>query len=124
MNNVTNLVIGDWSDDGHGKTATITIKSNLTSKGIEKAFKVGAKKIGVDITSLCEDYEDYGLPDEAIAKLKKAGYEGDEEEGFLEAGYESFAAIYLFTVKIGDPSFEYKEVDGKNINIGGYGLLS
>ena len=120
MNNTINLVIGDWSHDGHEKTETVTVSSNLTIKEIEKAFKIGVNKLGFDITKCCEDYEDHVLPKKANDALKKAGFKGVDEEGYF---YETFADIYLFTVKQGDDSFKYKIVTNQTINIGGYGLL-
>ena len=38
--NIINLVIGDWSGDGHDKRQTITIESNLTLAEITNAYNI------------------------------------------------------------------------------------
>lgn len=123
------LILGDWSDDGHGKTSDVIIESSLTGKEIEEAFKVGAKIIGEDITDYCDEYEDFTIPKKALEKISefishediKEILAEDEDNPYLEQ--ELYAYIYLETAKIGNKDFEYKILYLPELYIGGYGLF-
>lgn len=124
------LVVGDWSDDGHGRADHISIDCNISASKLEAAYKKGAKICDVDLTEhVCRDYQDSELDSESIERLEKFGFkiedflDGDEEPYHLDD--DSFALLWLFIAKLGYPSLEYElvEDDYKNrINIGGYGL--
>jgi len=129
-----NLVVGDWSDDGHGRTETITINTNLTRSEVQRAYKAGVELIGVDLTKeVCRDYEDHKIDDDTWKKFREAGLTKTdvpvwEEEDFEDISSlwvcpKSFAYLYCFIVKKGDSSFEFKVVENKDLNIGGYGLF-
>ncbi len=128
---IINLVIGDWSKDGHNQTETVTISSNLSKKDVEKAFLNGLKKLGFEpgerhhrcYLPIAEDYEDNSL-DESVATVLEANglnvSELTEDSGLWTDGY---LKIWFFVTKLGNPDFEYEIVDGADINIGGYGLF-
>ena len=122
MNKYTiNLVLGDVSGDGHQQSHTETILSNLDVHDFLNAYTKGSTLAGVDITELCKDYEDNIIPEEDIAKLKKAGLDFAISDGIW---IQEFVAIYLFIVKLGDSSFTYEDLDKENtIKIGGYGIF-
>jgi hypothetical protein len=81
--NKTTLVLGDWSDDGHGKTDRISITSNLDTKQIEKAYNKGAKKLGFNfVNDVANDYEDSLLPLPHLKTLIEHGL--DIEQAFDE----------------------------------------
>jgi len=146
LDNTISLVLGDPSDDGHGKTDTFVIKSNLDQKDIEAAYKKGSEKLGFNlINEVCEEYEDSLLPKDKIDILVKNGFtidnlmsssdydredaeeafEDDESSGF-NINSEYFANTYLFIVKLGNKDFQYEMLKGKlnpTIDIGGYGLF-
>lgn len=125
MDNIITLTCGDWSADGHGRTSSDTIRTNLTQKEIVKAYEKGAKIIGVDLSEdLCTDYEDNAFPGKA-----RQAY-ADHGMGFSEYGGDStcldsylFTKLYLFTAQVGNPEFKYEVVDSDEITIGGYGLF-
>lgn len=134
--NTINLVVGDWSNDGHGRTDTITISTNLSRSAVQKAYKAGAEVVGVDLTKdVCRDYEDHYIDDDVLDKFRKAGLtqadvpEWKEEDlstidaSSLWVGSEIFAHLYCFIVKKGAPAFEFTVVENKDLNIGGYGLF-
>ena len=56
------LVLGDWSDDGHGKTNKVLLLANKTVKEIQDAYKASCKLTGMsfnhneDYTGLNRDY--------------------------------------------------------------------
>lgn len=130
------LVLGDWSQDGHNKTETVLIESNLSKKEIEKAYQKGAEKAGISICDCCEDYEDNQLSPDQIEKLEafipglrkefeKHGAVFEEDED-VRIYTDEFTFCYLETVKFGNPKFKYKIVkaDSAEIQIGGYGLFT
>lgn len=129
----TKLVMGDWSDDGHGKTEDIVIKSNLTSKQLEAAYKKGVKKLGFDFSEVCcADYEDSEVPEEYQEKLLKAGLADylpeDQLEGdgnwFDDFYTDHYMWVWMFIAHLGDPSLVWENAKEVNsINIGGYGLF-
>lgn len=57
--------LGDYSDDGHGKTKSFSIEIvadpgvRLTDKRIRKNYEANAEKLGFGIGNLWEDYEQY-----------------------------------------------------------------
>lgn len=129
------LIVGDWSDDGHGKTDIYLIKSNLSKKDIEEAFDQGVAKIGCDITDHCKGYTDSKIAREEYNKFVAQGFkrgdyiyeDEDDESGPFYVSSETYRDLYLFTVKCGNDNFIFKHVfeDRKNdIKIGGYGLFS
>lgn len=130
------LIVGDWSRDGHEKSEVVKIKSNLTLEELQAAYKDGSKLIGVDlIKNVCKDYEDNKIPKEICEKILKSlaalnlkssleWFEEDLEEDVWI--YESeWAYVILDVCRIGCPNFEWEEVeDGENWKIGGYGVFS
>lgn len=134
---VIELEMGDWSGDGHSQTQSLHIRTNLTAKQIEAAFKKGARKIGLDITKCCEDYEDSSLTKDQFEILRKAGWDPEncwnynyaKENGQLDdddsfsLSTDEFADIYIFTVQQGNSDFEHEELNKERIDIGGYGLF-
>lgn len=144
LNHIVNLIVGDWSADGHGLTEIITIHTNLSKKDIESAFKNGSRKINIDFeNNLCSEYGDNTIDKEEwnkfiVAGLKLENLDGLENwaikgiendlkmQGKVHVWSELFAHLYLFVVKLGNVDFQYKfsEHDTSNINIGGYGLFN
>lgn len=60
------LVLGDWSDDGHGKHDKILLESNVSVKDIQKAYKASCRSTGVsfngneDFTEVDRGWEEKG----------------------------------------------------------------
>lgn len=128
MREIVRVVLGDWSDDGHGKTETYVIKTNLSGKELEKAFKAGVKKSGFDITEHCGDNEDYAIPDDLYDYFEKAGVVFDsiqDEPGNHFCCTDDFFHVYMKTCEIGNDTLKWsveKNYDNE-IRIGGYGLF-
>jgi hypothetical protein len=136
---IINLLVGDWSHDGHEKTQKFTIESSLNQKELMKAYKKGCKIIGFDLTKdCCAEYEEFTLLREHKEKLKLNGFykdpdqlndlEEEEEKEYSEEDPENFMYadafkdIWLFFIKTGNPSFTFNQKT-ETINIGGYGLF-
>jgi len=131
----TQLVVGDWSDDGHGKTEVFQVIHNLASSdSLEDAFVRGSELLEIDMEQIACDYEAPYIYRGQIDKLLKAGFDSDTESftmpeeldayGYVE-GPEGFINIWLFIAKQGNPDLEYEILPTYKdvINVGGYGLF-
>jgi hypothetical protein len=71
------IVLGDWSDDGHGKTGTyiVTIPDNLnlTHQQLSDNYAKNSEALGFSADNLFSEYEEYALSEDKVEKLKKAG---------------------------------------------------
>jgi len=129
--NLINLVIGDWSGDGHCQTETIQVESSLNKNELQVAYEAAAKKTKVRLVeAVVSDYEDNMISETDFKKLQKAGIVMDEiffkdEEGNWDYSLDatSFAMLYLEMIKIVNPAFKYAFPDVPTIRIGGYGLF-
>lgn len=133
--NTVQLVTGDPSADGHGKTETILVKTNLSAALLQKAYKKGSKVVGFDFNgNVATDYEDSVIPERYLDSLKhfnlldeELASELNEGDDYYLDGPEEFASIWLGIAKLGNPALEYEivEPDYENqIEIGGYGLFN
>ena len=129
MNNIINLILGDWSHDGHGKASVATIRSTLTKSEVEEAYLKGTKKIGFSfVEDVGSDYSDIGCPidQEQVDMLEEIGIDTTGiDYTDLSISEEGFVDIYLDIVKLGTDTFEWERVtaDENHIRIGGYGLF-
>jgi hypothetical protein len=131
MNNThrIDLILGDPSGDGHGKSQTVVINSNLSKHELLAPYQAGTKLVGFDfINEVCKEYEDCRMKREYKTKLLELGffdfYEDGLEQDTCYLDQELFAQIFLFICKLGDTLFEYQIVESNSyINIGGYGLF-
>lgn len=71
------LPIGDWSDDGHGKTETFIFGCNKPMTAVVEAFNKAAKKFPSEThpTSIFSDYEDHSLSAEDYFAIFDVGYD-------------------------------------------------
>lgn len=127
---IINLHMGDSSNDGHEKSAIVTIRSNITKTNVEAAYAAGVKKTNVDWSNVVAvEYKDNIVPKNVIKKLAKHGFFADDELDHDDEGYvawiDTYANIWLFIAKLGNPNFKYEIVDDEDcrIDIGGYGLF-
>lgn len=79
-----NMNLGDWSDDGHGKTETRTYGCNKPFKAVVAAYEKACKLLPTEIhpDKIFEDYEDHSLTEETYFAIFDAGY--DMLAGFNE----------------------------------------
>lgn len=140
------LVVGDWSHDGHEKTDTIVIKSSLTLKQLQSAYKKGTEKVGFDfMKTVATDYEESNIDRNKLKVLRDLGcetavweedyknslsekdkeiYAGDDDKA-VSISSEEYAEFVLFICTLGNKDLEYEFVEDKTSrwNIGGYGLF-
>ena len=144
-----NLVIGDWSDDGHGKTDAILVETNVSTAELIEAHKKGLLKVPA-FKNCCVNYEEGHISLELAHQLLEAGlnpedfltdpcYRWDEaaqdlvecpwdhpdNEELLFTYSEGFAKLYMEICRLGDPLITYSFLDDEfdQIKIGGYGLF-
>lgn len=126
------LVVGDWSCDGHKRYVTIAIRCSLDRDGLIDAYKKGARKLKFDLMmEVARAYEDSSIRRDTLQMLKDAGYrydgqEDDEEDEDANVSLypEWFADIWLFIARTGDPDMKAEILaETPRITIGGYGLL-
>lgn len=129
MKHQIELILGDWSGDGHSQTESFHILSNLNSREIYKAFQAGVKILGFDITDFCSDYEDTEISVEFFSALATKGMDVSgyyitlDNTSTVNLDSNNYFSIYLFTIKLGNPSFNYEVNKMSQINVGGYGFF-
>jgi hypothetical protein len=80
LRHTVNLLLGDQSGDGHGKTNIVSIQSNLDAFSVAEAYEKGVEIIGVDlINDVAEGYEDNTLVQSDFDKLVKHGFTFEED---------------------------------------------
>lgn len=121
------LVLGDWSDDGHGKTDKVLYEVNKTVEEVQEAYKQSCKLtsfrfdnetyVGVDRSRKIEDshqiavgYDNYKLSEEAYEMFKSKEFDfsdwgvEDTEDIYIE---ENFEELWWFFIKLSLPDLEY-----------------
>lgn len=123
------LIVGDWGGDGHEKSKSYYIYSNLSKKDIDESLKLAKNKLTFDIRDLCREYEDYGIQAKYASKLSEFNFKFDNDniydDGSVGLVPQTFVDIYLFSIKLGNDNFEYTLLKPDEIiHIGGYGLFN
>lgn len=145
MNNLWNIPIGDWSDDGHGRCDWFTIKSNFTVEQAREAYFKSVEKSGVDICKeVAYEYGNNSVSEKFLKAfpefLEKDLVKYDPEfndygfEYYIENSFDLVELVCLFIQKY-NPEFRYEIInlpmlpfygyDKKDRHIGhiGYGLF-
>lgn len=97
------IVVGDWSDDGHGKTETFIYEVDCNNKEVLfKAFQRNIRTIGFDPASVCDEYEDYEWPEDVVSRLEELGFDCGEQMAEDYANMLMFFFTYgtLFTYSL------------------------
>ena len=135
------LVVGDIGGDGHGKTGTHTISSNLPIGAVETAFEEGTKLLGFNLGEECRRQKhlprdkwnklaDNGLTTEKAFMPFVDSYEKKDAEKALKKKNEpialsgpAFTLIWLFIAQLGNKEFQWSFTEENMIVLGGYGLF-
>jgi len=146
------LVIGDWSDDGHGKYEKVLVEVNKSVEEVQNAYKASCKLTGISFNGnedyteqgrdweeagkyqIAVDYEESKLTKETEEILIKHNCPADILDTYKEEQYvDTFVALWFWFVGLSLQELEYKvskddipNINGywnKNLNAGfGYGL--
>jgi hypothetical protein len=126
--------LGDWSDDGHGKSDKYKLKTNKTVEELrELHFKFCEQYF--EIGEMCSEYQEYGLSDEIKAKLDSLNisYKLFEQD----TSTKQLLIIWLDCLKRVDNTVEYYiieddtptmhfygfDANGRHLGVPGYGLF-
>lgn len=147
------LIVGDWSHDGHEKTTNFVVSFKGTIEKLDEAYKKGTEILGFDITKeVATEYEETRVLKSIEDKLKE--YNIILEDTWDEKDYEPQVGPYKWVVKDGNKDYiktetglmysasmdiqeyidvylltcrlgglEITEVDIPSKNIGGYGFF-
>lgn len=144
LKKLVKLTLGDWSDDGHGKTDTIIYLSNKSVEEIRKAYKASCKKtkirldhetaIGINAAdfetaqkhSVASEYEDGDLTKFHIDTLTPFGFSVDkvfkgleyeiDDDGSTYLYPDTMAALFVWFVKLSLPDWAPEEIEIEPIN--------
>ena len=132
------LVLGDWSDDGHGKSEKILLESNVTVDVVQQAYKDSCKLTGVsfnhneDFTGgtdnkiqIATGYENpfipisaieifrekFGLTDEIIREWDQTDEIEIDEDEPIALNDESFVNAWIWFFKLSNPKIVLKTLD-------------
>ena len=144
------LTIGDWSDDGHGKSKEIIYESNKSIEEIQQAYKDSCKLTGLqfntnqdytelglrwdhpeyDARHIATDYEDNVISKLAEATLLKHGidvWDGFDMKHFNKEtdlvhidGPQHFCDLLIKFIKLSLPDLELEEIPNSIMSINGW----
>jgi hypothetical protein len=135
------LVLGDWSDDGHGKYDKVLVESNKSVEEIQDAYKASCKLTGVsfnhneDFTERKRNYKEkqkyqiateyeqgFNVSDEAKQALRDAGFDVekhfaygmDEDNDQIEDNDVIFLYLWTEFVKLSLPDLIINKIAEDN----------
>jgi len=141
LNNLWQIPIGDWSDDGHGKCDWYIVKSNFTVEQAREAYFKSVEESKLDIANeIATEYEDHSVSEKVVKTFPEfVEKELIFKEPFCEDYYieDSFslAEIVCLFIKKYNTEFEYEilnipmlpfyscDIKGRHIGHFGYGLF-
>ena len=93
------ITLGDWSDDGHGKTRNVFVEipDEFTPEILKENFDASVKKLGFNpLTDLFSDFEDWDVPQPYYKTLVENGFDNyggeseDDWDGFIAPGWPPY----------------------------------
>lgn len=141
------ITLGDPDEDGHGKSKSYTIQSNLSVDKIREAYLAAVEKTSIHfVEELCAKYADYFITEEMAHKLEEAGINlsfghiwdtiyWQEEKGRMFVDSDEYVDWLIQFIMLGNPNLHLKIVEDeledvfscayKNQYLGtpGYGLF-
>lgn len=134
MKRVVRLLLGDWSDDGHGRTQGVSVLltgRDVSNDALSNAKNTAHNATGIDVESLFSEYEENTLCPEDAEALAAAGYARKpagpgvisysvDDEGSDE--YGDVVDLLMFYLGYGIEGFAY-EVLEEDCIVGGYGAV-
>ena len=134
MNNTYKITVGDWSDDGHGKTVDLTFTTNKTADEIRQGYWDSCVKTGVafhhddladmenfnkmsskaDLAKIghriLADYGEYTISPEVIDIFLSFGFDG--EKGSLCVSARGLGEMILWFVGLSVEGFQWEASAG------------
>lgn len=128
MSHLINILIGDMSADGHGKTRSEVYLCNKPATEVEAAYKIGTEKLGFDFREdVASEYEESTITQYQLDRLAEHGCHPDVETSEVEGVYDiyqnEYLEAFLFIVRLGDKELSINQASCEIIDAGGYGLF-
>lgn len=126
------LVVGDWSDDGHGKTDSYLVRTNYSAADIKRSYERALKIHKLHVP--CSDCEDSAINPDIVKLLTQHNVETSDileydkkskTYNFVDCGPDYFCQLYLriSSIILTDLVYEFIDSDIATLNVGGYGLF-
>jgi hypothetical protein len=105
------ITLGDWSDDGHGKTRVefVEIPDEFAPEALKANFDKNVEELGFNpITDLFNKYEDWSVPRPYFDSLVKHGFDNyggessDHWDGFISDGWGETEENLLYVQEEGE----------------------
>jgi hypothetical protein len=121
--NIIELIVGDWSGDGHEETSSILFDVTGASRSSLDAYhNQGCEILGSKLSRQCQEYGDDAFSFDFISRLKAHNIPTLDPSEFLTP--LAFAETYMQIAKLACPDLSWEYIEFENLNIGGYGLFS
>ncbi len=128
------LVVGDWSEDEHGKFEKVLVEVNKTVEEVQNAYKDSVQLTKISFNNnnkyhgfdgidhlICVEYEDKNLSDSVIERFKELGCPKDILENFIEKPFtDTFTSLWFWFISLSLSNLEYKTTKDEIPNINGY----
>lgn len=91
------VIIGDWSEDGHGKTDKHTVLlqgSDVSDDHLNKTFTNNVELTGVNPVELFNDYRQYHMSEDDWNKIVDAGFTPDPKMEMVGVAYHAENQYY------------------------------
>lgn len=119
MKRTVEMYIGDWSDDGHGKSDKIIVNIegvDVSDEALQASYEKSKQDLGVDILKLFSSYEENTLPYGVYDKFVSAGFTPLEERDpryYVWVDDSDVCGLQLFMWFIGQnlEYFKWQEID-------------
>lgn len=130
------ITLGDWSDDGHGKTTDVlfTTPDEFTDEVLSVNYIKNVAKLGIDPTEFGAEYEDFTIPLEVKETLRKFGFNPkpvsewsngkwwEDENDWFDTAKMTQIVLFLMGYDLDGFDHEYITLDAVVKDIG-YGLF-
>lgn len=114
---VFKLEMGDWSDDGHGKTKTAVFEANRSIEDLREMFFVNKEVYGDVLEFYCSEYGESTITTEDIEDIEEVGIKISDEmkeearkNGEVSVYAEDMIEWFIQFMKLGNPSLELNQI--------------
>lgn len=130
------MMVGDWSNDGHGQCVDFVVSSNKPVEHVREAHYLIRETTGIDMETLCNEYDDSSIPDDVADKLEALGFHFEAPCSTVCPSPKEFASLWVFLLQKADPELQLSIEDipqlqfygydskGRHIEAAGYGLFT
>lgn len=114
------IVIGDWSGDGHMRTAEFTLESSMSVEDTQAAYKAAKEIVPSHLhpSNICSEYGQYSVDSKFFNEIVEYYFkdnedwnlvEEDDDEVWMDTGW--LAEITVAFVRKGNPEIKVELVD-------------